>query len=64
LFAYHESDLDPCLTPPLAYAGAIDAVQGEDMVMRSRLRTDIGTVPGSSIRVSGTARQLPQEHES
>jgi len=33
------------------------------MGMRSRLRADIGTAPGSSIRVSGTTRQLLQEHE-
>ncbi|MBX9833360.1 MAG: PhzF family phenazine biosynthesis protein [Burkholderiaceae bacterium] len=38
------------------HGGAIDVVQGEDMGMRSRLRAEIGPVPGSSIRVSGTAR--------
>lgn len=36
--------------------GVIDVVQGEDMGMRSRLRAEIPTLPGSSIRVSGTAR--------
>jgi PhzF family phenazine biosynthesis protein len=38
------------------HGGAIDVVQGEDMGMRSRLRADIGTDAGSSIRVAGTAR--------
>ena len=38
------------------HAGAIDVVQGEDMGMRSRLRAEIPPPPGSSIRVSGTAR--------
>jgi PhzF family phenazine biosynthesis protein len=38
------------------HCGAIDVVQGEDMGMRSRLHADIGTEPGSSIRVAGTAR--------
>lgn len=38
------------------HAGAIDVVQGEDMGMRSRLRAKIPPPPGSSIRVSGTAR--------
>jgi PhzF family phenazine biosynthesis protein len=38
------------------HGGAIDVVQGEDMDMRSRLRAEIPSVPGSSIRVSGTAR--------
>ncbi|MBZ0217027.1 MAG: PhzF family phenazine biosynthesis protein [Fimbriimonadaceae bacterium] len=36
--------------------GAIDIIQGEDMGMRSRLRAEISPQPGSSIRVSGTAR--------
>lgn len=40
------------------HGGAIDVVQGEDMGMRSRLRAEIGPVPGSSIRVSGTARWM------
>jgi len=39
--------------------GAIDIVQGEDMGMRSRLRAEIPPTPGSSIRVSGTARIMP-----
>jgi len=38
------------------HEGAIDLVQGEDMGMRSRLRAEIPPTPGSSIRVSGTAR--------
>ena len=38
------------------HAGAIDVIQGEDMGMRSRLRAEIPASPGSSIRVSGTAR--------
>lgn len=40
------------------HGGAIDIVQGEDMGMRSRLHADISPVPGSSIRVSGTARLI------
>lgn len=36
--------------------GAIDIVQGEDMGMRSRLHAEISPEPGSSIRISGTAR--------
>ena len=38
------------------HAGAIEVIQGEDMGMRSRLRADFTPQPGSSIRVSGTAR--------
>lgn len=38
------------------HGGHIEVVQGEDMGMRSRLRADIDAAPGSSIRVSGTAR--------
>ena len=38
------------------HGGVIDVVQGEDMGMRSRLRAEISPLPGSSIRVSGTAR--------
>jgi len=38
------------------HGGVIDIVQGEDMGMRSRLRAEIPAAPGSSIRVSGTAR--------
>jgi len=38
------------------HGGHIEVVQGEDMGMRSRLRADIEPTPGSSIRVSGTAR--------
>jgi len=40
------------------HGGAIDVVQGEDMGMRSRLHAEIPAEPGSSIRVSGTARRL------
>jgi PhzF family phenazine biosynthesis protein len=40
------------------HGGAIDVVQGEDMGMRSLLHADIGTAPGESIRVRGTARKL------
>jgi PhzF family phenazine biosynthesis protein len=40
------------------HGGVIDVVQGEDMGMRSRLRAEFSQVPGSSIRVSGTARIL------
>ena len=38
------------------HGGAIDVVQGEDMGMRSHLHAEIPPTPGSSIRVSGTAR--------
>ena len=38
------------------HGGHIDVVQGEDMGMRSLLAADIGPAPGSSIRVSGSAR--------
>ncbi len=38
------------------HEGSIDIIQGEDMGMRSRLRADIAAAPGSSIRVSGSAR--------
>lgn len=38
------------------HGGAIDVLQGEDMGMRSRLHAEIPPAPGSSIRVSGTAR--------
>jgi PhzF family phenazine biosynthesis protein len=39
-----------------AHGGSIDIVQGEDMNMRSCLHAEIQEMPGSSIRVSGTAR--------
>jgi predicted PhzF superfamily epimerase YddE/YHI9 len=39
-------------------------VQGEDMGMRSRLRAEIGPEPGSSIRVSGTARWMFDEESA
>lgn len=38
--------------------GAIDITQGEDMGVRSRLHAEISSVPGESIRVSGTARVM------
>jgi PhzF family phenazine biosynthesis protein len=40
------------------HGGAIEVIQGEDMGQRSRLRAEIPPAPGSSIRVSGTARML------
>jgi PhzF family phenazine biosynthesis protein len=40
------------------HGGVIDLVQGEDMGVRSRLRAEIPSAPGSSIRVSGTARVM------
>ena len=40
------------------HGGVIDVVQGEDMGMPSHLRAEFGAVPGSSIRVSGTARRV------
>jgi len=40
------------------HGGVIDIVQGEDMGMRSCLRAEIPPAPGSSIRVSGSARVM------
>jgi PhzF family phenazine biosynthesis protein len=40
------------------HGGAIDIIQGEDMGSRSRIRAEFSTAPGSSIRLSGTARAL------
>ncbi|MGB3199333.1 MAG: PhzF family phenazine biosynthesis protein [Nodosilinea sp.] len=40
------------------HGGAIEIIQGEDMGMRSRLQAEIPSTPGSSIRVSGTARLI------
>lgn len=40
------------------HGGVIDIVQGEDMGSRSRLRAQIPAHPGSSIRISGTARVM------
>ena len=40
------------------HGGRIEVVQGEDMGMRSRLTAEIGDEPGSSIRVSGSARTM------
>lgn len=40
------------------HGGRIEVVQGEDMGMRSRLAAEIGPEPGSSIRVSGSARMM------
>ena len=46
--------------PAIAGAGGgkIEVVQGEDMGLRSRLTAELTDVPGSSIRVSGTVREL------
>ncbi len=38
------------------HKGVIDVIQGEDMGMRSLLKAEIPSNPGSSIRISGTAR--------
>ncbi|PZN58861.1 MAG: PhzF family phenazine biosynthesis protein, partial [Proteobacteria bacterium] len=35
-----------------------EVIQGEDMGVPSRLRAEIRPEPGSSIRVSGTARMM------
>jgi len=40
------------------HGGVIDIVQGEDMGSRSRIHAEFSDVPGSSIRVSGTARAI------
>ncbi|MCX7279326.1 MAG: PhzF family phenazine biosynthesis protein [Burkholderiales bacterium] len=40
------------------HGGAIDVVQGEDMGMRSLLQAEFSNQPGSSIRVSGSARLM------
>jgi PhzF family phenazine biosynthesis protein len=40
------------------HGGAIDILQGEDMGVPSRLRAEITSEPGASIRVSGAARQM------
>ncbi len=40
------------------HGGMIDILQGEDMGMPSRLRAEITSEPGASIRVSGVARQM------
>ena len=40
------------------HGGTIDIVQGEDMGARSRLKAEFSPTPGSSIRVSGTARLM------
>ena len=40
------------------HGGAFDVVQGEDMGMRSRLHAELTDRPGSSIRLSGTVREL------
>jgi len=47
------------------HGGAIEIVQGEDMGMRSIIHAEIPSLPGSSIRVSGTARIMtPAEKAS
>jgi len=40
------------------HGGAIDIVQGEDMGVPCHLHVDIGPEPGSSVRVSGSARLI------
>jgi PhzF family phenazine biosynthesis protein len=40
------------------HGGAIEILQGEDMGVPSRLRAEITSEPGASIRVSGAARQM------
>ena len=40
------------------HKGVIDIIQGEDMGEKSLLRAEIAAKPGSSIRVSGTARVM------
>lgn len=40
------------------HGGVIDILQGEDMGVPSRLRAEITSEPGASIRVSGAARQM------
>ena len=42
------------------HAGSIEIIQGEDMGMRSRLRAEFTNEPGSSIRVSGSARIMEE----
>ncbi len=44
--------------PGLEGGGRLEIVQGEDMGMRSRLTAEFTGVPASSIRVSGTAREI------
>lgn len=43
------------------HGGAIEIVQGEDMGRRSLLYAQIPPIPGSSIRVSGTARLMDHQ---
>jgi len=43
------------------HGGMIDIVQGEDMGMRSCLRAEFSDIPGSSVRVSGTARVIASD---
>ena len=40
------------------HGGMIEILQGEDMGVPSRLRAEITSEPGASIRVSGAARQM------
>jgi len=51
-FAGYLRDLD------WPHDGSIEIIQGEDMGMRSRLGAEIPPLPGSSIRVSGSARMI------
>ncbi len=43
------------------HGGSIEAVQGEDMGMRSLLKAEIPPERGSSVRVSGTARVMSDQ---
>jgi PhzF family phenazine biosynthesis protein len=42
------------------HGGDINIVQGEDMGARSLIRAEFNDIPGSSIRVSGTARFIEE----
>lgn len=42
----------------------LELMQGDDMGMPSRIRIEIGEVPGSSIRVAGAARIMIQTHKA
>jgi PhzF family phenazine biosynthesis protein len=44
--------------PGVHEGGRLEIVQGEDMGSRSRLTAELTGVPGSSVRVSGTVREL------
>ncbi|RTZ47851.1 PhzF family phenazine biosynthesis protein [Candidimonas sp. SYP-B2681] len=44
-----------------AHNGGIDILQGQDMGRPSHLRAEFSFVPGSSVRVSGTARMITEK---